>query len=147
KITFVPAGHEYQEWDELSTDSRRLHFYFDPATLGAHYLDGVGGPFAPRLLFEDATLWQTALKLKSLIEGPELEDRLYFEVLGRPLVHELVVLNRGAAGLPSVFRGGLTPWQQRIVSAYIEEHFAQKIPTATLARLIGLSRFHFCRTF
>jgi len=146
KITFVPAGHEYQEWDELGTDSRRLHFYFDPGTLGAH-LDAIRGSFAPRLLFEDATIWQTALKLKSLIESPDGEDRLHFEVLGRLLVYELVLLNRGTTALQSQFRGGLAPWQQRIVSTYIEEHFAQKIPTATLARLVGLSRFHFCRTF
>src|SRR5262249_13843978 len=44
-------------------------------------------------------------------------------------------------------RGGLAPWQERVVRTHIEEHFAEKIPIAILARLIGLSRFHFCRTF
>ena len=145
KLTFVPAGHEYHDWNELSTDCRRLHFYFDPAKLNVH--SNANGSLAPRLLFEDATLWQTTLKLKSLVESPALEDRLHFEVLGHLLVHELVLLNRGRAGLRSELRGGLTPWQQRVVSTHIEEHFAGKIPTASLARLIGLSRFHFCRTF
>ena len=33
KLTFVPAGHEYREWHDPLTRSRRTHFYFDPAKL------------------------------------------------------------------------------------------------------------------
>ena len=145
KLTFVPAGHEYYERNELGADSRRLHFYFDPARLDPQ--SDADKPFAPRLLFEDTTLLQTALKLKSLVERPASADQLHFEVLGRLLVHELVLLNRGTAGRRSLIRGGLAPWQERVVRTHIEEHFAEKIPIATLARLIRLSRFHFCRTF
>jgi len=145
KLTFVPAGHEYYERNELGTDSRRLHFYFDPARLDPQSDDDKS--FVPRLLFEDTPLLQTALKLKSLVERPALADRLHFEVLGRLLVHELALLDRGTAGWRSELRGGLAPWQERVVRTHIEEHFVERIPIATLARLIRLSRFHFCRTF
>jgi hypothetical protein len=66
KLIFVPAGHQYREWIEPRTRIRRLHFYFDPATLKRHaQLDIAGMSLAPRLFFDDATLWNTAVKLKS----------------------------------------------------------------------------------
>ena len=36
-------------------------------------------------------------------------------------------------------KGGLAAWQQRAVTAYIEEHLAEPILLATLARLARLS--------
>src|SRR5215475_512955 len=81
KLTFVPAGHEYDEWQEPRRHSRRMHFYFDPARLNLHS-ELPNRSLAPRLFFEDATLWHTALKLKSLIESQVSGDQLYFEALG-----------------------------------------------------------------
>ena len=48
---------------------------------------------------------------------------------------------------PSAPRGGLAPWQVRKVSAYIEATLDSTISTATLAGLIKLSVYHFCRAF
>src|SRR5260370_13073226 len=68
KLTFVPAGHEYYEWQEQRVLPRIVYFYFDPARMPEHPETGVApAPLAPRLFFEDATLWNTALKLKNLI--------------------------------------------------------------------------------
>ena len=44
-------------------------------------------------------------------------------------------------------KGGLAAWQQRVVTAYIEEHLAEPILLATLARLARLSPYYFCRAF
>src|SRR6188474_534588 len=44
-------------------------------------------------------------------------------------------------------KGGLAAWQQRAVTAYIEEHLAEPILLATLARLARLSPYYFCRAF
>jgi AraC family transcriptional regulator len=44
-------------------------------------------------------------------------------------------------------KGGLATWQQRAVTAYIEEHVAEPISLATLARLVRLSPYYFCRAF
>jgi AraC family transcriptional regulator len=51
--------------------------------------------------------------------------------------------------VPSItpIRGGLAGWQQRTVTAYIEEHLTEHISLATLARLVCLSPYHFCRAF
>jgi AraC family transcriptional regulator len=146
KLTFVPAGHEYREWHDPLTRSRRTHVYFDPAKLDSA-LGIADRSFAPRLFFEDATLWDTALKLKSLVNSAASEDQLYFDALGVVLVHELVRLYGGMSSFPPQLRGGLAAWQERVVAAYIEKHLGERIPLDTLAQLVRLSRYYFCRAF
>jgi AraC family transcriptional regulator len=124
------------------------YFYFDPAALQADSeFDLADVQFVPRLFFEDATIWSTVAKLKRAIEAPESESRLYVEALGVVLVHELIRLNRGARRAEAAVRGGLAAWQQRIVTAYIDEHLSEQVPLATLAQLARLSTYYFCRAF
>jgi AraC family transcriptional regulator len=146
KLTFVPAGHEYREWQRPRVLTRVAYFYFEPAKLPLHS-DSEPADVAPRLHFEDAAMWDTALKLMMLIEKPDADSGPYLESLGNVLAHELARLNAGAPRVQAPSRGGLASWQQRAVAAYIEEHLADQISLATLARLIGLSPHHFCRAF
>jgi AraC family transcriptional regulator len=146
KFVFVPAGHTYCDWHEPSTPARIAFFYFDPAHLPAATNPGAV-PLAPRLFFEDPHLLATAEKLAELIDGPGCDDRCYIEALGRVLAHELTRLNRGDTPRKGAVRGGLAAWQQRIVTSYIEDHLAEPIPLGTLAELVGLSTYHFCRAF
>jgi AraC family transcriptional regulator len=44
-------------------------------------------------------------------------------------------------------RGGLAAWQQRVAATYIEEHLAEQISLKSLARVVRLSPYHFCRAF
>src|SRR5207253_374216 len=54
KLTFVPAGHEYREWQEPRVLTRVVYFYFNPAKMPAHPdTGGASAPLAPRLFFED----------------------------------------------------------------------------------------------
>lgn len=146
KLTFVPADHDYHEWQEPRILSRVVYFYFDPARMPI-LSDTGSSDFAPRLYFEDAALWETALKLATLIESAGADNRLYLEALGVVLAHELARLNSGAPRIQAPIRGGLAAWQQRIVSAYIEEHLSEQISLATLAQLVRLSPYYFCRAF
>src|ERR1700719_1859503 len=73
--------------------------------------------------------------------------RQYAEALGIVLMYELVRINGDAAPTGSVSRGGLAPWQQKRVAAYIEEHVADDVPLKTLAELVRLSQYHFSRSF
>jgi AraC family transcriptional regulator len=146
KLTIVPAGHEYHEVQELRTLSRIAFFYFDAATVPAFSKSG-SDRLSPRLYFENSALWGTALKLTALIETESAESGHYVEALGVVLAHELTRTNSGKAAVQAPVRGGLAPWQQRIVADYIEEHLAKSISLATLAQLIGLSTYHFCRAF
>jgi AraC-like DNA-binding protein len=148
KLTFVPAGHEYCDWHEPRTAVRMVFFYFDPATLPVPATsDEHEVSLAPRLFFEDAALFATAQKLTALIEGPASDDCYYLEALGRVLAHELMRVNQGNTQGKQAVRGGLAAWQQRIVTAYIEEHLSESVPLAQLAGLVSLSSYHFCRAF
>jgi AraC-like DNA-binding protein len=147
KLAFVPAGHEYREWQEPRTRGRIVFFYFDPARTPVDPSAGPAGmALAPRLFFEDSTVWETAVKMAALIENGA-ENRQYCEALGVVLAHELVRRNAGARRVEPPARGGLAGWQQRTVTAYIEEHIAEQIPLATLAGFVRLSAYHFCRAF
>lgn len=147
KLTLVPAGYQYYEWHDLRALSRLTYFYIDPACLRGHSdTDIADVSLAPRLFFQDEWLWHTALKLIDLVEHPESGDQLYLEALGVVVVYQLLRLHRGSNGQRHV-RGGLGPRQLRIATAYIEEHLAERIATATLAQLVCQSPFHFCRAF
>lgn len=147
KLTFVPAGREFHDWHEpRGSQMRLMYFYFEPERLKALSERRITDPDAPRLLFEDETLWNTALKLKTFVET-SAADPVYFDSLGTLLMHEVV---RFTCGMPSIkpqIQGGLAQWQQRLVTAYIQEHLDERIPIATLAQLVRLSPYHFCRVF
>ena len=148
KLVFVPAGHEYSDWQEPRSLTRVVYFYFDPSKMPTlPQADVARTPLSPRLFFEDTTLWDTAVKLRKQIESAGSDNRLYFEALGVVLAHELVRLNAGIRPVEAPVRGGLAGWQQRIVTSYIEEHLSEQVPLATLARLVRLSPYYFCRAF
>jgi AraC family transcriptional regulator len=126
-----------------------IFFYLDPAKVDAVSESRLASrSFTPRVFFENDALWDSALKLRRLIEGGAVEDQLYFEAVGLVLMHELIRLERGACVKDKTYiRGGLATHQQRIVTTYIEEHLREPIFIATLADLVDLSPFHFCRAF
>jgi AraC family transcriptional regulator len=148
KLTFVPAGHDFRGSQKPRALMRTTYFYIDPrGPLADPTLRFGEIQFKPRLFFYDRDLWETAHKLKSLVENPGSMPRQYAEALGILLTHELVRINGDAAPREPVSRGGLAPWQQKRVAAYIEEHVADDVPLKTLAELVRLSPYHFSRSF
>jgi AraC family transcriptional regulator len=148
KLTFVPAGHDFHGWQTPRALTRMVYFYIDPrGPLADPALRFDEIEFKPRLFFYESGLWETALKLKSLVDNPGSMQRQYAEALGIVLTHELVRINDEAALRAPVSRGGLACWQQKRVAAYIDEHVAADIPLATLAELARLSPYHFSRSF
>ena len=142
KLTFVPAGHEFFEWQEPRGTASMTLFYLDPARMPKG--DRGRAALRPWLFFHNVMLLDTALKLTGLIDGEERHPR-YREALGTVLAHELAHLNSQQS--EETARGGLAPWQQRIVTDYIEEHLAERISLNTLAGLVNLSPHYFCRAF
>ena len=148
KLTFVPAGHRYVEWLDSRTLPQITYFYLDPTSVPELATDDEEGDgLAPRLFFEDPSLWDTVSKLNALIETSEADDHVYLEALGSVLVHELARMKpRGRTSRPPA-RGGLAAWQERIVIEHIENHLAETPQLSTLANLARLSPQHFCRAF
>jgi AraC family transcriptional regulator len=148
KLILVPAGHRYREWHDPRTPTCVTYFYFDPATLRIDSSQRFSEmPLSPRLFFEDVTIWNTVEKLRQAVDVPDNINGLYVEALGTVLLHEILRLNKGNSRVEVTVKGGLAAWQQRIVTAYIEEHLSEQVSLAILARLARLSTFHFCRAF
>jgi AraC family transcriptional regulator len=148
KLAFVPAGHTYHDWHEPRTLSRTVFFHLNPAQfVKSPELGYSRPPLVPQLFFDDNALMETALKLTTLIENGGSEHQFYLEALAVVLAHELVRINTGRHRAEAPINGGLAAWQRRKAVAYIEEHLAEPISLAALARLVGLSACYFCRAF
>jgi len=148
KLIFVPAGHRYDDWQVPRTLTRAVYFYLSPTQPPMSVaLPTLETGLSPRLFFEDVTVQSTALKLAALVESASAFNRLYFDALSLVLAHEIVRFAQGRPHIEPRAHGGLAPWQQRIVVGYIEEHLSEQIPLATLAELVRLSPYYFCRAF
>ena len=148
KLTFVPAGLEFHGWQVPRTLSRYTYFYLDPHGLGLDpALRFAETEFKPRLFFSDQDLWGTLQKLRAQLEEPGRADRGYAEALSVVLAHELLRLNNGAAPPRQSARGGLAGWQKKRIAEYIEENLADDLLLSALAKVAGLSPFHFARAF
>jgi AraC family transcriptional regulator len=148
KVIFVPAGHVFHEWQQPTLLPRMIYLCFDPKRISLE-LEPLGREAlrTPRLYFEDAALWETAHKLRRLIEAPELESPICLEALSVIVAHELARSALGPARPARVARGGLAAWQQRILTDYIEDNLAERISLDELAKLVRLSPYHLCRAF
>jgi AraC family transcriptional regulator len=145
KLTFVPAGHGFKEWHETSASTDLTFLYLAPAAF-----EGSGDEthsLLPRLYFEDALVWETALRLKNAIESSDDKCLPYLTALSGVLGHELSRVDQKAVRGPSLSRGGLASWQRRAVADYIEEHLGEQVSLLKLAELSQLSLHHFCRAF
>jgi AraC family transcriptional regulator len=148
KLSFVPAGHEFQGWQKPRVLTRVTYFYIDPQnTLVDPELGFAEAELQPRLFFFDRDLWETAAKLKAQAEQASPGAQPYAEALGAVLVHEVLRLNNGQSPDTREVRGGLAGWQKSQVIDYVEEHLADDISLAALAEIARLSPFHFARAF
>jgi AraC family transcriptional regulator len=146
RLTFVPAGRRFQGWQAPRVLTRSVFFYIDPDSpilLPETRFNQM--EFQPRLFFSDTDLWETALKIKREAKAPTAA--LYAEALEAVLAHELVRMNKGAAQTGGLSKGGLAAWQEKRITAHIEEHLLEDIPLIELAQIAGLSPFHFSRVF
>lgn len=52
-----------------------------------------------------------------------------------------------ARSFPDILRGGLAPWQLRVVTDFVDRNLSSTMHVETLAGLVRLSTSHFCRSF
>jgi AraC family transcriptional regulator len=148
RLTFVPAGREFREWQDPCRLTRATYFYLDPSWPFADPRLRSGEiPLKPQLFFENSSLWQTTQKMKAESEAGGTGNDVYREALCVILSHDLLRLQGDEVQRPPEARGGLASWQQKRVVEYIEENIAEPISLATLAGVARLSLTHFARVF
>jgi AraC family transcriptional regulator len=144
KLTFVPANHAYNEWHETRTPMRISYLYLDNSSLNRPNDEDT--IYAPKALFDDSVIWDTAIKLLHVIESGKA-NKSYVDALTNVLAHELSRSDEEESRNSPVNRGGLATWQMRSVTKHIEEHLGEQISLVTLAKLARLSPSHFSRAF
>jgi AraC family transcriptional regulator len=148
RLTFIPAGRAFSGSQFPRLLLRSVYLYIDPHALLVDPLLGFAeAEFEPRLFFEDVDLWQTVLKLKTLIGVNDTSTRMYAETLCGVLAHEIMRLNGSTTRTQTLSCGGLAGWQQKRVASYLEEHLTNDVSLAVLADLVRLSPYHFVRSF
>jgi AraC family transcriptional regulator len=91
-------------------------------------------------------------EVSSTLEGEREAARQYIEradlflraELSAPAEEEFAISDSQSA---KHVRGGLAPWQIRLVKTHIEANLDSTIGVKALAELVKLSSFHFCRAF
>lgn len=144
-FTFVPAGHAFRGWQRPRVLTQITCLYIDPngPFIDREALDGIA--LKPRLFFDDSGLWHVVGRLKEAALSCEASHR-YGEALGVVLGHELIRVNEEPARV-RVSRGGLSGWQRKAVTDFIEANLGEVLRLTDLAQLARLSPFHFARAF
>jgi len=149
-LTLVPAGSTYEWVTEGPTDF--AHVYIQPERLAktiGEVFDRDPGSFTleSKLAFDDPLL--TALVTTMLSEAG-CSDRgktLYLEAIYETLIARVVHRHGNLGAVQAHKPYALTPTRMRAVREFIEARLADAIALDDLARIAGLSRFHFSRAF
>ena len=145
RMSFVPAGHKFYGWQTPRVLTQATCIYIDPrgGLLDDEALEGI--ELKPRLQFDDTALWHVVDRLRDASLSCT-RSRRYGEALGIVLAHELIRIGDPPRRM-GVPRGGLSGWQQRAITDYIEANLGKELRLADMARLVRLSPYHFARAF
>lgn len=147
-LTFLPEGCPISGWCK---PGRRSNSY-TAVTFGSSLLSNELGrdlqasSFRPEVYFKDARVAATLEKLGRLLTDVDAPRRAEAEAL--VLVAALEVHGRSVVqASPATAIGALRPEHAELVRAYIAEHLGHDISLEDMALQVGLSRFHFSRSF
>lgn len=155
-VTIDPAGRA-SAW-YIGTSSEALHFYLDPHRLqhlAGELLDRdpgaiqVDDPFG----VEDRIIEGLAQASVAELRRPATASRLFLDALEQALgLHVLRCYSsmgreRDLREATARDRGRLPRRRLRVVLDHVEQHLADPISVDDLARVAGMSPYHFSRTF
>jgi AraC family transcriptional regulator len=147
-ITLIPEGHD-GNWN-IEGPLEVSHVYLTEQRLQniADLLGGGRVELLDRIAFDDAA---SAHILEMLSQSSVTNDpasRLFVEQAVDLLCTQLIRAHSSIGALqPQEPRRGLVDWQVKRVTGYMREFIDRDIGLEELARLVGLSQFHFCTAF
>ena len=141
-----PPGVRLQAFADGLRYVRQLSLQFDPDRLAAILPAGEAPPIPtePRLGFFESRIYGFA-RLFELECARDDDDSQFGDSLTVNILSLLSTL--GDDELAPLAAGGLTPRQLRRVTEHLHDHLADAVSPVDLARLLDMSRSHFCRAF
>jgi AraC family transcriptional regulator len=147
-LTFIPEGCRVSGWSKLRPRTNTFTaIYYDPAILPEELDTRLAGIERPMLYFDHAGLRMTLAKIEALLVNPDPIDAIYGETLGLTAAIELARIQFNGPGVHVPESGRLSGGQEKFVLAFIAENLHRDVSLSELAGLVGLSRFHFSRSF
>jgi AraC family transcriptional regulator len=144
RLSFAPAGRSIEGWARLAKAGSMVAVYFEQDEASSRAVDLKELP--PQIGFEDQALRMGLLRFQAILRDPSLDIPGYAETLGELIAFEIYrIASRQARQQPR--QGGLTARQARLVTEYMDSHLTDRMTISELAALVGLTRFHFIRSF
>lgn len=147
-IAIVAAGELFPRV-KIDREVPLLELFLSPDIL----VNGVGEIASPKihlssnLRLQDPLIQQMALALKTELELAGEDSRLYADsmavALGAHLFHRYATKD----AVIKEYKGGLPPYQLKLVVEYIQEHLAENLTLTQLASLIQISPHYFASLF
>lgn len=147
KLCLLPAEHE-SYW-QVGGYIHFLHLYFTPQYL-AHQIvelfdcEPRSIVLADRTYIDDHALAHACRQLNQLDWQQDL-GRLAAQTLTQEMTAYLLQ-TQARRGLQP-FKGGLSPYQQRVLHEWLDHHLGETLTLADMASTVALSEFHFARMF
>jgi AraC family transcriptional regulator len=151
-LSIVPLGARPRA--VMQEDMDVLHIYL-PAGLPIRLLEqselGSGTvELVDPCLKVDATAQRIGREFLAELRQERPLSRLRVDTLGQDMAIHLIRSHSNMAHFPQSrwrSRGELANWQVKRVEDYLMSNISEDVRLATLADLVGLSTFHFCRAF
>lgn len=142
-LSFVPAGTEVWGHCDQPASFTAIFIQLEEWLIDEVREDARSVGLEPRFMFNDPLLWGLASNLAAEVIQPAQGSRLLGDSLAQAIAVKVLNLQESS----SSSTGGLASWQVRRVVEYLSQNFSQEITTEELAALVGLSTFHFARSF
>ena len=148
-ITLIPEGHD-GNWN-IEGPLEVSHVYLTEERL-QNIADLLGGggkvELLDRIAFDDAASAHILEMLSQSTVTNDPASRLFVEQAVDLLCTQLIRAHSSIGALqPAEPRRGLADWQVKRVTGYMRDFIDRDIGLEELARLVGLSPFHFCTAF
>lgn len=96
---------------------------------------------------QDPLVQQLGLSLLDEIISDESTNQLYADSLSQSLVIHLLKHYTTAKFAEKTIKGGLSGYKLKLVTEYINDNLSDDLSLAEIAKVAGLSRYHFARAF
>ncbi len=149
-LTFLPAGCRIWGWSiPKSTKQWFTALYLDPRQMEEEVMQKLQNvPSLSHIYFTNPALRSTLEKIQAtLATGPSYWDSMHVESLCLLSVLELCAFQRETFASAEETKGRLGAAHQQAIREYVEANLDRDIGVNDLAKLVGLSRFHFLRVF
>jgi len=147
-VCVIPSGQSFTA--KLKSASEHLAIYLEPSLVlraASEFRTPGGVEVVERCLPRDPIISSVGLALLAELESEGLSGRLYAESLANVLAVHLLRYYTASAGSTKRFTGGLSGQKLRRVMAFIADNYETDLSLADLARVAGMSTFHFAREF